>query len=430
MSKARLVITAVIAEKRPVSEVARSYGVARSWIYALLARCQAEGEAAFEPRSRRPKTSPAAIPDATAGLIVVVRKELAGQGLDAGPHTIAWHLQHHHGIKVSPATISRYLAARGLVVPEPRKRPKSSYIRFAAEQPNECWQSDFTHYPLADGTGTEILTWLDDHSRLALSVTAHHHVTGQIVLASFRDAVAAHGPPASTLTDNGLVFTTRLAGGKGGRNALETELRRLGITQKNGRPNHPQTQGKAERFQQALKKWLAAQPCQPATLARLQALLDAFTGTYNTRRPHRSLEHRATPATAYAARPRATPGDRTADARDRLRRDRIDANGTVTLRAHGRLLHIGIGRTHAGTHVLLLIHDLHVRVINAATGELLRELHIDPARDYQPTGRPRGPQKKTPRPNAGSGCPRCPATSHGRDGGIRTRGLLLPKQAR
>src|SRR6202166_1022378 len=131
MSKARLVITAVIIEKRPVGEVARSYGVARSWIYTLLARYAAEGEAAFEPRSRRPRSSPAAIPDATVELIVRLRKELAGQGLDAGPHTIAWHLEHHHQVKVSAATISRYLTRAGLVTPEPRKRPRSSYIRFA-----------------------------------------------------------------------------------------------------------------------------------------------------------------------------------------------------------------------------------------------------------------------------------------------------------
>src|SRR5215469_4389882 len=110
MSKTRLVITAVTVEKRPVSEVARTYGVARSWIYALLARYREEGEAAFEPRSRRPKTSPRAIPDAAVSLITEVRKDLVGQGLDAGPQTIAWHLAHHHGIRVSAATVSRYLA--------------------------------------------------------------------------------------------------------------------------------------------------------------------------------------------------------------------------------------------------------------------------------------------------------------------------------
>jgi transposase InsO family protein len=396
MSKARLVITAVTAEKRPVREVARTYGVARSWVYTLLARYAAEGEAAFEPRSRRPKSSPRAIADRTASLITELRKELSGQGLDAGPGTIVWHLAHHHQVTVSASTVSRHLARGGLVVPEPRKRPKSSYIRFAAEQPNECWQSDFTHYPLADGTGTEILTWLDDHSRYALSVTAWHRVTGPIVLAAFRSAITAHGPPASTLTDNGMVFTTRLSGGKGGRNGFETELRRLGAKQKNGKPNHPQTQGKVERFQQTLKKWLRAQPAQPTTLTELQALLDTFTSCYNHQRPHRSLAHRATPAIAYAARPKASPGDRSADTHDRVRTDRLDTNGTVTLRVHGKLHHIGIGRTYARTHVLLLVQDLHVRVINAATGELLRELIIDPARDYQPTGKPRRPTPRTP----------------------------------
>jgi transposase InsO family protein len=396
MSKARLVITAVTVEKRPVGEVARAYGVARSWIYTLLARYRAEGDAAFEPRSRRPKSSPSAIADATVALIIELRKELSGQGLDAGPDTIAWHLARHHRVRVSAATVARYLARHGLVVPEPRKRPKSSYIRFQAAQPNECWQADFTHYPLAHGTGTEILTWLDDHSRLALRVTAWNRVTGPIVLAEFRAAVAAYGAPASTLTDNGMVFTTRLSGRRGGRNSFEHELRRLGVKQKNGKPNHPQTQGKVERFQQTLKNWLAAQDPQPATLAQLQALLDAFSSYYNTRRPHKSLPGRATPAAAYAARPKAVPGDRSADTHDRVRTDKIGSTGTVTLRHGGKLYHIGIGRAHAGTEILLLVQDLYVRIVAAATGELLRQLTLDPTRNYQPTGRPPGPEPRTP----------------------------------
>ena len=397
MPKARLVITAVVTEGRSQGEVARAYGVSQGWVSRLVSRYREEGEAAFEPRSRRPKTSPAAIPDTTVELIVRLRKELSGQGLDAGPHTIAWHLEHHHQVKVSAATISRYLARAGLVVPEPRKRPRSSYLRFEAQQPNECWQADFTHYPLAGGAGTEILTWLDDHSRYVLSLTAHHRVTGPAVVTAFRAAVAAYGAPASTLTDNGMVFTTRFSGGRGGRNGLEADLRRLGIRQKNGRPNHPQTQGKVERFQATLKNWLRAQPAQPATLAQLQALLDTFTSVYNHQRPHRSLPHRATPATACTARPKATPGDRTSDSHDRVRRDKISSTGNVTLRTGGRLHHIGVGRTHAGTCVLLLVQDLHIRIIDAATGELLRELTLNPSRDYQPTGQPPGPKPKRPR---------------------------------
>ena len=193
-----------------------------------------------------------------------------------------------------------------------------------------------------------------------------------------------------------MVFTTRLSGGKGGRNALEHELRRLGVKQKNGKPNHPQTQGKAERFQQTLKKWLAAQDPQPADLAQLQALLDAFTACYNHQRPHKSLPGRATPATAYAARPKAAPGDRGADTHDRVRTDIIGTTGTVTLRHAGKLYHIGVGRTHARTHILLLVQDLHVRIIHAATGELLRDLTLDPTRNYQPTRRPTGPTPATP----------------------------------
>lgn len=235
----------------------------------------------------------------------------------------------------------------------------------------------------------------DDHSRYALHVSAHARITAPIVLAAFRHAADLHGHPASTLTDNGMVFyTVRFAGTgrRGGRTMVEHELRRLGITQKNSRPNHPTTCGKVERFQQTLKKWLRAQAHQPQTITQLQALLDLFTIEYNQHRPHRSLAHRATPATAYNARPKATPStDRTNDTHDRVRHDKISKSGTVTLRVAGRLRHIGIGRTHAGTYVILLVQDLEVRVVHATTGELLRDLTIDPRRNYQPTGRPPGP---------------------------------------
>ncbi|MDA1360890.1 IS481 family transposase [Glycomyces luteolus] len=307
MSKARLVITAVILEGRSQTEVAHEYGVSKGWVSKLVARYRAEGAAAFEPRSRRPKTSPTAIGTDVVGLIAELREKLSTAGLDAGPDTIAWHLAHHHKTTVSAATISRYLTKAGLVEPAPRKRPRSTYIRFEAAMPNECWQADFTHYRLADGADTEILTWLDDCTRYALSVTAHERVTGPITQGTFQAAYEAHGVPASTLTDNGLVFTTRLAGGRGGKNALEHELARLGVTQKNSRPNRPTTCGKVERFQQTMKKHLAAANPQPATLADLQALIDAFTETYNHHRPHRSLPHRATPAAVYTTRPRATP---------------------------------------------------------------------------------------------------------------------------
>ena len=272
---------------------------------------------------------------------------------------------------MSRATINRILVRAGAVVADPSKRPKSSYLRFEAAQPNETWQSDFTHYRLAGGTDAEILTWIDDHSRYVLHCTAHIRVTGPVVLAAFRQAGDLHGYPASTLTDNGMVFTTRYSGGRGGRNHLEHELRTRNIVQKNSRPNHPTTCGKVERFQQTMKKWLHAQPQQPNTLADLQALLDAFAEEYNHRRPHRSLTASTTPAAAYAARPKASPStDRSSDTHDRVRHDKVDLRGTVTLRIAGRMHHIGIGRTYAGTDILLLVQDLHVRVVNRTTGEL------------------------------------------------------------
>lgn len=407
MSKRRLVITAVLAGQSQ-SEVARTYEVSQGWVSRLMARYRDEGEAAFEPLSRAPKTSPNATPAETVELILRLRKELVEAGLDGGAETIGWHLEHHHRTTVSRATIHRILTRNGTVAPDPKKRPKSSYTRFEAELPNETWQSDFTHYRLADGTrhvthrggvrrieiGTdvEILTWLDDCSRFVLSLTAHQPVTGPIVLTTFRKAAATYGFPASTLTDNGRVFTTKFAAGRrigNGRNHLEHELREHGITQKNGRPNHPQTQGKVERFQQTLKDWLAKQP-PPATLRQLQKLLDTFRDIYNHQRPHKSLPGRATPATVYSTLPKATPStDRSRDTHDRVRHDKVDKAGSVTLRVAGQLRHIGIGRTYARTGVILLVQDLHVTVVHATTGEILRDLIIDPRKDYQPRQAPK-----------------------------------------
>jgi transposase InsO family protein len=390
--RAQLVITAITTQGLTQAEAARTYGLSEAWVSRLMARYRDEGEAAYTPRSRRPNTSPNALAQDVVDLIIRLRKELTEDGLDAGPETIGWHLHHHHGHRVSPSTISRYLTRAGLVVPEPKKRPKSSYTRFEASMPNQTWQSDFTHYRLAHRDGRpghdiEIISWLDDCTRYALHVSAHARVSAPIVLATFRKTAGQHGIPASTLTDNGMVYTVRHASlpRRGGRNGFEHQLRLWGVVQKNSRPGHPTTCGKVERFQQTLKNWLTAQPDQPFTIDELQALLDRFRRAYNHHRPHRSLPHRATPATVYNTMPKAVPGpSRDADTHDRIRHDIVDKSGTVTLRVAGKLRHIGIGRTHARTHVILLVQDLQVRVINAITGELLRELTIDLNRDYQP----------------------------------------------
>ncbi|MCD4536513.1 integrase core domain-containing protein [Nocardioides sp. cx-169] len=402
-SKARLVITALFLDNQSPAEVAARYGVHRAWVYKLKARYEAEGDTALEPRSRRPKTSPNALAAELVDLIARIRKELTEAGLDAGPETIAWHLEHQHGHRVSRSTISRHLTAAGLVTPEPKKRPKSSYIRFQAGDAERDLAVRLHPLPAhpsrrPPGADAESITWLDDCTRYALHVSAHPRITTPIVVTTFREALARHGIPTSTLTDNGMVYTVRFAGGRGGRNSFEDELRRRHVVQKNSRPGHPTTCGKAERFQQTMKKWLRAQPVQPTTIVELQALLDLFVDQYNHRRPHRSLPHRATPATLYDSMPKALPGPATdPDTHERVRHDRVDKAGSVTLRHNSRLHHIGVGRTHAGTCVILLVQDLQIRIVNAATGELLRELILDPSRDYQPTGAPKGPTRRPPK---------------------------------
>ena len=270
MSKARVVVLEVVSGHLSVTAAARVYGLSRQHIYRLLNRYQQGGLEAVDPRSRRPASNPRAVADEVIAAIVLLREKLTTEGLDAGPLTLQWHLTHQGLAAPSTSTIRRILHHHGLITPAPRKRPKSSYHRFAAEQPNECWQSDFTHWTLADGSGVEILNWLDDHSRFLLAATAYRRVAGPDVVASFTTTAAHHGLPASTLTDNGSVYTSRFTHG---HNDFERLLASLGITQKNGHPGHPQTQGKIERFHQTLKRWLTPRP-RPATITAMQTLLD------------------------------------------------------------------------------------------------------------------------------------------------------------
>jgi len=309
----------------------------------------------------------------------VLRKALADQGLDAGAHTIAHHLRELHGASPAPSTIWRILTRRGFITPQPQKRPRSSFVRFEAEMPNERWQADVTHWALVDGTHVEILNVIDDHSRFALACDARRHTRAAGVVETFHRCVAAHGAPSELLTDNGAVFT---GAPRGGRSVLEVELASLGIRYVRSRTYHPQTCGKVERFHQSLKRWLAKQ--RPArTPEELQAEIDRFRAYYNDVRPHRALA-RHTPSQAYTARPKAHPlgPGMQISPHYRVRHDRIDRYGKLTLRHRSRLHHIGIGREHAGTRVLVLARDLEIRVITE-DGELLRELTLDPTRDYQ-----------------------------------------------
>ena len=378
MDKARYLVEAHVREGRSVSELAAAHGVHRSWIYKLLARYREGGLDAVKARSRRPRSCKHQTPGEIAQAIVALRTELSAQGHDAGAETIAYHLSQRFERIPSVRTIWRILHREGLVVCQPKKRPRSSWIRFCADLPNELWQVDVTCWTLATGQEVEILNREDDHSRLFLGADAYPRVKAQDVVESFRKAADLHGLPASLLSDNGAVFTGSYRGGKV---LLEYELERLGVEFKNSRPYHPQTLGKVERLHQTLKRYLAKQP-RASTLSELQAQLAAFRHYYNHIRPHRAIGRR-TPLQAYSSRLKARPANAKTGTYFRVREDRVDKTGKVSLRYDSKLYKIGLGRAHSGRAVKLLIADHDIRVIDAK-GELIRELVLDPTRRYQP----------------------------------------------
>ncbi len=377
MSKHRVAVLKVVTNQSSVTAAAAEVGLSRGHLHRLLRRYREGGLEAVEPRSRRPRSNPGRTPEAVRERIVALRTELAAQGLDAGPVTIAWHLEREGLRAPSTSTVRRILGAAGLVTPQPHKRPRSSWIRFEAAAPNEVWQSDMTHWRLADGTEVEICSWLDDHSRYLLGATAFGRVDGDDVVATFCAAGEEYGWPAATLTDNGAIYTSRFTGG---RNAFEHLLAWLGIRQKNGAPGHPQTQGKIERFHQTLKRWLGQRPTA-RTIEELQGQLDAFRLAYDEERPHRAIGRR-TPGEAYRATPKALPAGPRARGHLRLRYDVADKKGAITLRRAGRLHHLKIGAAHARRRVLAIIDEREVTVVDLGTGEVLSSHLIEPGRGY------------------------------------------------
>ena len=280
----------------------------------------------------------------------------------------------------SGATVWRILKRNDLITPQPHKRPRSSFIRFVAKLPNETWQADATPWQLADGSPVEILNFLDDCSRVALASSCFRTVKGHDVVKVFYSASNTFGLPASLLTDNGRIFTARSVNAKV---LLESELERLGVVFKHSTPYHPQTCGKVERFHQTLKRFLAKQA--PAkSLAELQFQLDAFREYYNSRRPHRALD-RKVPMAVFNALIKAKPAAQPSAVDHRVRRDKIDAFGKVTLRYLGRLRHIPVGTAHRNRRVRLLVAGPDVRILTD-DGELIRALTLDPTRNYQPLG--------------------------------------------
>ena len=396
----------------PVTRVAKRYGVTRQWIHRLRARHGEQGEPGLLPRSRRPRSVHNRTSGEVRALIAQVRERLLAGGWDCGARSIHGVLAERMGRAPSVSTIHRILQDMGLVEAEPRKRPRSSYVRFEAELPNETWQSDFTHWPLADGTDAQIITWLDDHSRMVLLSRATGSVTGELVARTFLECCAEHGTPASTLTDNGGVYTSRLIVGAKGPGAFERILAEHGVRQKNGRPGHPTTQGKIERWHRTLKQWLHARP-RARDLAGLQDQLDEFVHAYNRRR-HSSLPG-ISPIEAYHARDKAGPDPQAAatarskcDINRRLRENRharrstarrptvhdpnlntdperstVTRNGTVNYHCLGKSWQLYIGNQYAGIQVETMVIDGNATVIDTGTGEIIHERPFDTNNHYQ-----------------------------------------------
>jgi transposase InsO family protein len=380
MDMGRFLIETHLRTGRPIKELAAAHDVSAGWLFKLVRRYRLEGPAGLEARSRRPHRSPTRIADVFEDEIVAVHKALADDGLDAGAATIHYHLAQQYGAPPSISTIFRVLKARGFVALSPQKRPKSSFTRFVADLPNECWQADMTHVQLENGEVFEVLNVIDDHSRLCVASRAMVRVKAADVVRVLHISAESWGYPASFLSDNGLIFTAQQRYGLAG--AFEQELFALGIRAKHSRPYHPQTCGKVERFHQTMKKFLAAQD-GVVTKKQLQRELDRFVTYYNEVRPHRGIG-RKTPASVYGAREKATPTGAVVktDGR-RLRFDKVDKTGSVTLRYRGRLHHIGIGAAYKAWRIAMLIDGRNIEIVSL-DGSPLRRLVLDPTRDYQP----------------------------------------------
>ncbi|MCA1675581.1 MAG: integrase core domain-containing protein [Actinobacteria bacterium] len=384
MDLSRFVVDAVVLEGRSLRTVAQEHGVSKSWVQELVLRFRAGGYEALRVRSKAPRCVANRTSGEVEDRIVGLRKELLDQGFDGGAHTIHYHLSLTYASPPSVATIWRVLKRRGFVTPQPHKRPKSSYVRFEASLPNESWQSDVTFWELKDGTKVEILNFIDDFSRVCVASRVLKTTRSPDVVATLYDAGRDWGLPGSLLTDNGCIYTATY---RGGYSAMESELFHLGITYKHSRPYHPQTCGKVERFHQTLKKFLNKQK-KARSIAELQAQVDRFVTYYNDIRPHRAKD-RMTPRAAFDSRAKALPRklDHGYTRELRVRHDKIDQHGTVTIRYQSKLHHIGMGRALNGRRVILLVAGRQIRVLDEQ-GELLRELVLDPARDYQPRGLP------------------------------------------
>jgi transposase InsO family protein len=349
--------------------------ISRQTFYKYRARFAQDGITGLAARSRRPLTIPGQTSAEVEELVLRRRRQLLEKGLDHGPQSISWSLQRDNEVAVpSRSTIWRILTRHGVIIPQPQKRPKSATRRFCFARPNECWQSDWTQWQLADGCPAAIAGTIDDHSRYLPALLAGSGAgTAELVWAAMVAGIAECGLPSMSLTDNGLMYTGRLRGYEA---AFEANLRALGVHTINSAPYHPQTCGKIERFWQTLKKWLTARPAA-ATLAELNAQLAEFRDFYNHHRPHRALRG-ATPAEAFAAIAKARPAERPLPTPVFVTRHTVSAvSGRLAVPPY--MVNVGL---RWGGHICDSIRDGdHIAIFSGTT--LIRELTANPARQYQ-----------------------------------------------
>jgi transposase InsO family protein len=386
-------LIATLPEEVNLAAWCRQLGVSRQSAYKWRARYRAEGVAGLQERSRAPKRPAGRTAAGVEDQVVAMRKQLAEEGLDYGPASVRDRLETVAGIARSDATVWRILTRRGQINPQPAKRPRTSWRRFVRERPNECWQGDDTHYLLASGQEVKIINMLDDHSRLNVDSLAVALCRSPRIWEAFSRAVDRYGIPAEFLNDNGRAW--RSADGHTPV-TFEAGLAHLGVTHLHSSPYHPQTCGKVERFHQTQRRWLNAHPTA-RTLAELQTLLDTFRDIYNHHRPHRGIG-RKTPAHVWGAQPPASPAKPAGESAPIIANCRVTAGGKV---GPGNHLQIGLGVEWAGHPTTVIRRRDTITVISADTGEIIRELTIDPTRLYYGTGIPRGGSKKPrrPRPN-------------------------------
>jgi len=378
MDLAQYAVTAVVVEGRSVRAVAASTGRSKSWVARHVQLYREGGEAALAPKRRGPVTAKNRTSAPLEDAIVAMRKDLVEHGWDAGARTLAYHLGEA-GLEVPAlATIHRVLQRRGFVTPQPQKRPRNSWIRFESNLPNETWQSDMTHWQLENNEPVEIINFVDDYSRAVLCSSVVKVARSADVVRLFFKTAALYGFPASVLSDNGAIYTSTYRESHSG---LEIDLALLGITFKHGKPYHPQTQGKVERYHQTLKKWLRKQP-GAASIDELQHQIDRFVLYYNETRPHQARD--CPPMRAWRALDKAAPtlAGQQLLAKTRVRHDRVDDTGCVSLRYRRTLHHISLGRRYRGRRVIILMADLDTRVITDE-GELLRHFTLNPSKKFQ-----------------------------------------------